>query len=108
MRAEAYYFVANGVLETQDYRYRDNHHSQTDSYTHRGYADSRNADIMFAFLSKDSFGNEKRYHLLDTDKHRWTQINHLSFLDRLPRLCVERRELVPNLPSSAHKQYAPD
>ena len=60
MGPETYHLVADSVLEAQDHRNGDNHHSQTDSYPYGGYTNGRNADIMLAFLSENSSGDEKR------------------------------------------------
>jgi hypothetical protein len=50
MAAKSHDFVANGVLESQDDTYGDNHHSQSDSHTDGGYTNSRAAHFTFVAL----------------------------------------------------------
>ena len=50
MAAEAYHFVAYGVLETKHDAYRHNHHRQADGNTGGGYAYCRTAHFLLGVV----------------------------------------------------------
>ena len=47
MASEAYYLVADGVLEAEDHADGNNHHGQSDSYSDGSYANGGTADVAF-------------------------------------------------------------
>ena len=59
MVAEAYHFVADGVLETQNDAYGNEHDGQSDGYAQGGYLHSRTTDAMLVVLMViNLLGNE--------------------------------------------------
>ena len=61
MTAEAHHLVADGMLESKNNAYGNNHHSQPDGNTNSGDSDGRTAHLTFiALITIDTLGYEKR------------------------------------------------